>query len=47
MGMALIVVGLPLRTALTARVTHGVAPGGFWLAAAPGLRKIIRTPGER
>ena len=48
-GMALIIVGLLLSSALMARVNHGVALGGFCLAAALGLYmiwKIIRTPGE-
>jgi len=48
-GMALIIVGLLLSSALMARVNHAVALGGFCLAAALGLYmiwKIIRTPGE-
>jgi ABC-type nickel/cobalt efflux system permease component RcnA len=48
-GMALIVVGLLLSSALMARVNHAVSLAGFCLAAALGLYmiwKIIRTPGE-
>ena len=48
-GMALIIVGLLLSSALMARVNHAVSLGGFGLAAALGLYmiwKIIRTPGE-
>jgi len=48
-GMALIIVGLLLASALMARVNHAVSLAGFCLAAAIGLYmmwKIIRTPGE-
>jgi len=48
-GMALIIVGLLLSSALMARVNHAVSLGGFCLAAALGLYmiwNIIRTPGE-
>ena len=48
-GMALIISGLLLASALMARVSHTVALVGFSLAAALGLYmiwKIIRTPGE-
>jgi predicted unusual protein kinase regulating ubiquinone biosynthesis (AarF/ABC1/UbiB family) len=48
-GMALIIVGLLLSSALMARVNHAVSLAGFCLAAAFGLYmiwKIIRTPGE-
>jgi ubiquinone biosynthesis protein len=48
-GMALIIVGLLLSSALMARVNHVVSLAGFCLAAALGLYmiwKIIRTPGE-
>ena len=48
-GMALIIVGLLLSSALMARVNHVVSLAGFALAVALGLYmiwKIIRTPGE-
>ena len=48
-GMALIIVGLLLSSALMARVNHVVSLAGFSLAVAIGLYmiwKIIRTPGE-
>jgi predicted unusual protein kinase regulating ubiquinone biosynthesis (AarF/ABC1/UbiB family) len=48
-GMALIIVGLLLASALMASVSHSVALGGFCLAAVLALYmiwKIIRTPGE-
>ena len=48
-GMALIITGLLLSSALMARVNHAVSLAGFSLAAAIGLYmiwKIIRTPGE-
>jgi predicted unusual protein kinase regulating ubiquinone biosynthesis (AarF/ABC1/UbiB family) len=48
-GMALIIVGLLLSSALMARVNHAVSLAGFCLAAALGLYmiwKIVRTPGE-
>jgi hypothetical protein len=48
-GMALIIVGLLLASALMARVNHAVSLAGFCLAAAIGLYmiwKIFRTPGE-
>jgi len=48
-GMALIIVGLLLASALMARVSHTVALAGFCFAAALGVYmiwKIIRTPGE-
>jgi predicted unusual protein kinase regulating ubiquinone biosynthesis (AarF/ABC1/UbiB family) len=49
LGMALIIVGLLLSSALMARVNHVVSLAGFSLAVAIGLYmiwKIIRTPGE-
>lgn len=48
-GMALIIVGLLLSSALMSRVNHTVSLAGFSLAVALGLYmiwKIIRTPGE-
>jgi predicted unusual protein kinase regulating ubiquinone biosynthesis (AarF/ABC1/UbiB family) len=48
-GMALIITGLLLSSALMARVNHVVSLAGFSLAVAIGLYmiwKIIRTPGE-
>jgi ubiquinone biosynthesis protein len=48
-GMALVIVGLLLSSALMARVSHTVALVGFCFAVALGLYmiwKIIRTPGE-
>ena len=48
-GMALIIVGLLLSSALMARVSHTVSLAGFCIAGVLGLYmiwKIIRTPGE-
>ena len=48
-GMALIIVGLLLSSALMARVNHVVSLVGFGIAVALGLYmiwKIVRTPGE-
>jgi ABC-type nickel/cobalt efflux system permease component RcnA len=48
-GMALIITGLLLSSALMARVNHVVSLAGFSLAVAMGVYmiwKIIRTPGE-
>jgi ubiquinone biosynthesis protein len=48
LGAALIVVGLLVSSALMARVSDGVALGGFLLAAVLGLYmlwRILRTPG--
>jgi hypothetical protein len=48
-GVAIIVVGLLISSALMARVDHTVALAGFAISAAIALYlvwKILRTPGE-